>query len=115
MGNFVLRRHWIKKYGAAYLRGDVYAFFKNLTICGPAFFIGAIELILYFVPGARVLGFGECYALLAIAGLMLFYRGYNDKNHLPALISSRIVYAIGLILTYSITIGIAVAYIALGG
>ena len=115
LGNFVLRRHWIKKYGAAYLRGDVYAFFKNLTICGPAFLIGAIELILYFVPGARVLGFGECYALLAIAGLMLFYRGYNDKNHLPALISSRIVYAIGLILTYSITIGIAVAYIALGG
>ncbi|MBP5216596.1 MAG: helix-turn-helix transcriptional regulator [Bacilli bacterium] len=114
LGNYILRRHWSQKYGAIYLQGDVYAFYKNMALCVPAFLIGAIELILYFVPGARLLGFGESYALLAVGVLMLFYRGYNDKNYLAARISSRIIYSLGLIMIYSVTIAMAVAVLTLG-
>ena len=103
-GNYYLRKKESKTYGEIYLRGDAYAFEKNLTLCVPALVFGLIELILSFLPGARALGFGASFSLLLVAVLMLFYRGYNDKNHLSALIVSNALYGAGIIITYSMAI-----------
>ena len=110
-GNFFLRRHYEKKYGSAYLRGDMYAFFKNLTLCVPALILGAIELGLAFVPAIRDMGFGNCYSLLLVAILMLLYRGHNEKHHLGAVIAARILYGLGLAITYALTIALALVYV----
>lgn len=110
-GNFFIRRNYAKRYGEPYLRGDTYSFVKNLTLCIPAFILGAIELALAFNVGTRSLGFGTSYSLLLVAILMLFHRGQNEKHHLWALVTARAFYAIGLFLTYALSIGLAALYI----
>ena len=112
-GNYFLRNYFAKRYGEAYLRGDQYSLYKNLTISIPALVIGGLELILFFVPGARAYGFGESIGLLLVAVTMFFYRGYNDKEHLWALIVARSVYGLGIINTYTVTIALAVVFMIL--
>ncbi|MCR5490581.1 MAG: helix-turn-helix domain-containing protein [Bacilli bacterium] len=112
-GNFFLRKHYSKRYGSAYLRGDLYALRKNLTLCVPALLLGAVELILNFNLPARTLGFGTSYSLLFVAVLMLFYRGHNDKHHVWAAVLSRTIYTVGLVVTYAMTILLAYLYLAL--
>ena len=107
------RFYFAKRYGGAYLRGDQYSLYKNLTISIPALVIGGLELILFFVPGARAYGFGESIGLLLVAVTMFFYRGYNDKEHLWALIVARSVYGLGIINTYTVTIALAVVFMIL--
>ena len=112
-GNFFLKNHFKKKYGDLYLRGDTYALCKNLTLCIPALLIGVLDVVFYFIPAMREMGFGDSYSLIFVALLMLFYRGHNDKNHLPAMILSNVVYGIGLAVAYFVTVALSLAYISI--
>ncbi|MCR5078427.1 MAG: helix-turn-helix domain-containing protein [Bacilli bacterium] len=112
-GNYFIRRSCKKKYGSAYLRGDVYAFYKNLALCVPALLFGIIDLIFFFIPEMRAAGFGDCYSLILVAFIMFLYRGYNDKNHIPALIVAGLIYAIGLVLAYFATVAVVLFYLSL--
>lgn len=112
-GNFIIKNYYKKKYGDLYLRGDIYALNKNLTLCIPALIFAVLDIVFYFIPVMRDMGFGDSYSLFFVALLMLFYRGHNDKNHLPALVLSNFVYGLGLVIAYFFTVALSLAYISL--
>ena len=72
-----------------------------------------LDVVFYFIPAMREMGFGDSYSLIFVALLMLFYRGHNDKNHLPAMILSNVVYGLGLAVAYFVTVALSLAYISI--